>query len=64
MRSPYDPELQAKLERARLKARGRWRVAFLVIALALLWLFYLWGYSDGMERMGYRPGASVPARSD
>lgn len=60
MRSPYDPALQAKLERARAKARSRWRMAALVTIAALLWLFYAWGYADGMARMGYMPGRDVP----
>lgn len=57
----YDPARQAKLEAARAKARKRWRVAALFIALALAFLFYLWGYADGMARMGYAPGRDVPA---
>lgn len=60
MRSPYDPALQAKLERARAKARSRWRIALAAILLGLLALFYAWGYADGMARMGYLPGRDVP----
>lgn len=61
MRSPYDPALQERLERARAKARSRWRMAALVTLLGLLALFYLWGFADGMARMGYAPGRDVPA---
>lgn len=64
MRSPYDPALQAKLERARAKARSRWRAALAALAAIFAALLYLWGYCDGMARMGYKPGAAVPARKE
>lgn len=64
MRSPYNPATQAALEKARATAKRRWRAALAALAAIFAALFYLWGYCDGMARMGYKPGAAVPARKE
>jgi hypothetical protein len=56
MRSPFDPALEDKKREAYKRAARNWRLFGLVCVAALLWLFYIWGYADGMAYAGYRPG--------